>query len=114
MKDYRTQRIVTEMHRKGIKQSEIAEVLKINQSTVSRLLKKTFDNTERVSSIETYTRSVQILDELVAINHPSDLSEQELDQIKGLRSSFLNGIRNYSLVSKPVHNSPTQTKADVI
>jgi predicted transcriptional regulator len=82
------------MHRKGIKQSEIAEVLKINQSTVSRLLKKT---TERVSSLETYTRSIQILDELVSINHPSDFSEQELNQIKVLRSSFLNGIRNFKL-----------------
>jgi predicted transcriptional regulator len=94
MGNYQIQRIVTEMHRKGIKQSEIAEVLKINQSTVSRLLKKT---TEHVSSLETYTRSIQILDELVAINHPSDFSEQELNQIKVLRSSFLNGIRNYKL-----------------
>lgn len=101
MKDYQTQRIVTEMHRKGIKQSEIADVLNINQSTVSRLLKKTLHNTERVSSLETYTRSVQILDELVAINHPSDFSNEELDQIRKLRSSFLSGIRNYSLMSKP-------------
>lgn len=101
MKDYKTQRIVTEMHRKGIKQSEIAEVLKINQSTVSRLLKKTLHDTDRVSSLETYTRSVQLLDELVAINHPSDFSEQELESIAILRSSFLNGIRNYILVSKP-------------
>lgn len=100
MQEYQTQRIVTEMHRKGIKQEEIAEVLGINQSSVSRLLKKTLQNKPRQSNLETYTRSVQILDELVAINHPSDFSETELDQIKGLRCSFLNGIRNFSLVAK--------------
>ena len=97
---HKTQRIVTEMHRKGIKQSEIAEILNINQSTVSRLLKKTLNNKERISSLETYTRSVQILDELIAINHPSDFSDEELNQIEGLRCSFLNGIRNYNLSSK--------------
>ncbi len=100
MINYQTQRIVTEMHRKGIKQAEIAEVLSMNQSTVSRLLKKTLNNKERISSLETYTRSVQILDELIAINHPSDFSDDELNQIEGLRCSFMNGIRNYSIVSK--------------
>lgn len=88
------------MHRKGIKQSEIADVLSIDQSTVSRLLKKTLENKPRESNLDTYLRSVQILDELVAINHPSDFSEDELEQIKSLRGSFINGIRNYSLVEK--------------
>lgn len=100
MDNYHTQRIITEMNAKGIKQSEIATVLGINQSTVSRLLKKTLDNKPRISSIETYTRSVQLLDELIAINHPNDLSEYELSQIAELRASFLNGIRNYNLVTR--------------
>jgi predicted transcriptional regulator len=100
MTDYSTQRIVTEMTAKGIKQAEIAAVLGINQSTVSRLLKKTLDNKPRVSNLDTYIRSVQLLDELIAINHPSDFSLDELKEIAALRSSFLNGIRNYSLISK--------------
>lgn len=98
MSDYKTQRVITEMYARGIKQSEIAEVLDMNQSTVSRLLKKTIDNQDRKACVETYTRSIQLLDELVAINHPSDFSESELEQIKNLRSSFLNGIRNFNLV----------------
>lgn len=97
MQEYKTHRIVTEMYAKGIKQKEIAEVLKLNQSTVSRLLKKTPDNKERKAGIETYTRSIQLLDELVAINHPSDFSQKELEDIQRLRNSFLNGIRNFNL-----------------
>ena len=99
MSEYKTQRVITEMYAKGIKQSEIAEVLNINQSTVSRLLKKTIDNKERKASVETYTRSIQLLDELIAINHPGDFSESELKQIKNLRGSFLNGIRNFNLIN---------------
>lgn len=97
MINYRIQRIVTEMSAKGIKQKEIANVLGITQSTISRLLKKTLDNKPRESNLETYTRSVQLLDELVAINHPKDFSESELENIAELRASFLNGIRNYTL-----------------
>jgi predicted transcriptional regulator len=88
---------IKELYKQGFSQEEIAKLVGLNQSTVSRVLNlKKIKKTKKNNTLEAYRRILDHFNEIEKeLAETGDFfSDQELESLSRFKSSFILGISN--------------------